>query len=74
MFYNNISFFSVSLNNVTIIIIIIIITIFQSPLLPQPGNSTFQRENDVATNTTQTLSGDSLIGEVERVIEKEKLK
>ena len=57
-----------------IIIIIIIITIFQSPLLPQPGNSTFQRENDVATNTTQTLSGDSLIGEVERVIEKEKLK
>ena len=47
---------------------------FQPPLLPQPGNLTFQRKNDVATNTTQTLSGDRLIGELERVIEREKPK
>ena len=47
---------------------------FQPPLLPQPGNLTFQSKNDVATNTTQTLSGDRLTGELERVIEKEKPK
>ena len=34
----------------------------------------FKRKNDVVTKTTQTLSGDRLIGELERVIDKEKPK
>ena len=42
------------------------------PLLPQPRNLTFK--NDIKTNTTQTFSGDCLIEELERVIEKEKPK
>ena len=29
-----------------------------------------QRKNDVATNTTETFSGDHLIGELKKVIEK----
>lgn len=40
---------------------------------PQRRNLTFQRENDVAKNTTKT-SGDHLMGELERVIGKEKPK
>ena len=33
-----------------------------------------KRQSDVGTNTTHTSSGDCLIGELERVIEKEKPK
>ena len=43
---------------------------FQPPLPPKPRNLTFQRKNDVATNTTETFSGDRLIGELKKVIEK----
>ena len=43
---------------------------FQTPLPPKPRNLTFQRKNDVATNTTETFSGDRLIGELKKVIEK----
>ena len=45
----------------------------QSPSQP-PQVLTFKRKNDAATNTTQTLSSDRLIGELERVIEKEQPK
>ena len=45
--------------------------------LPPPSQSPqtliFKGKNDPATNTTQTLSSDCLIGELERVIEKENL-
>ena len=46
---------------------------------PQPPSQPrqilmFKRKNDVVTKTTQTLSGDRLIGELERVIDKEKPK
>ena len=40
---------------------------FRAPPLQRPKNT-----NTAATNTTQTFSGDHLIGELERVIEKEK--
>ena len=38
------------------------------------GPSTAKTSSNVGTNTTQTMSGDCLIGELEKVIEKEKLK
>ena len=45
----------------------------QPPSQP-PQILTFKRKNDAATNTTQTFSSDRLIGELERVIEKEQPK
>ena len=35
---------------------------------------TARRKNDAAANTTQTMSGEHLIGELEKVIEKKKKK
>ena len=46
---------------------------FRPPLPPKRRNLTFRRKNDIATNTTKT-SEDHLIGELERVIGKEKPK
>ena len=37
-------------------------------------DATVRRINDVATNTTQTMSGNRIIGELERAIEKKKQK
>ena len=42
------------------------------PSLP-PQILTFKRENDAGANTTKTLSGDFLKGDLEKVIEKENL-
>ena len=39
--------------------------------LSNVGTNTAKTSSDVGTNTTQTLSGDHLIGELERLIEKE---
>ena len=47
---------------------------FQPPPLPRAPDVTFRRKNDAATYTTQMMSGDRLIGELERVIEKGKTK
>ena len=47
---------------------------FQPPPLQRAPDATARRKNDAATNTTQTMSSDCLIGELERVIEKEKPK
>ena len=44
------------------------------PLLPPAPSLRLKRQSDVGTNITQTLLGDRLIGELERVIEKEKPK
>ena len=43
-------------------------------LLQRAPDVTVRRKNDAATNTTQTMSSDRLIGELEQVIEKEKPK
>ena len=43
-----------------------------SPPLPSTSNLRPKRQSDMATNTTQTLQGDHLTGEPERLIEKEK--
>ena len=43
------------------------------PLSPAPSLR-LKRQSDMGTNTTQTLSGDCLIGELKRVIEKQKPK
>ena len=47
---------------------------FHSPVPTQPGNITFQSKNGVAINTTETLSGDRLIGELKKVIGKDQPK
>ena len=44
------------------------------PPLPLTSNLRPKQQRPMATNTNQTLSGDRLIGELERVIEKEKPK
>ena len=44
------------------------------PPLPPAPSLRLKRQSDVGTNATQTLSGDCLIGELERVIGKEKPK
>ena len=44
------------------------------PPLPPVPSLRLKRQSDVETNTTQTLSGDRLIGELGRVIEKQKPK
>ena len=44
----------------------------KTPSLP-PQILTFKRENDAGANTTKTLSGDFLKGELEKIIEKENL-
>ena len=47
--------------------------IFPSGLqLQRAPDVTVKTKNDAATNTTQTMSSDRLIGELEQVIEKEK--
>ena len=38
------------------------------------GTNTAKTPSNLGTNTTQTMSGDCLIGELERIIEKEKPK
>ena len=47
-------------------------TFFQPPPLQRAPDVIVRRKNDTATNTTQTMSGDRLLGGLKRVIEKEK--